>query len=319
MGAKRDPSKTKNKKQAAEPNTASLASFPLPAMVDMVSRVNLDPDAMSSVIAKHNSGEVIGEAEFRHLMFGMVSNILSSVRKWESSLEEVKADISENSERIAALEAKVGNKDECAVPLSISIQNLKHYDQGDTEAVRSVIRRINAEGVNSEEAVIKVTRKGSKSANGNQSERLGTVLVELQSSEVKTKIMKAKKVLATDDLVDMKNLRISHMKTPAQLSQDYFNRQLLKLVPGGERMYISGTGAILPKAGPPPHAHQGVRGPSQVPPSQLPGQYQVRKPPGHHHQFPVQSVPTTVVNTPAADFSQPPPSTSAAALPSINF
>ena len=319
MGAKKDPSKTKNKKQAAEPNTASLSSFPLPAMVDMVSRVNLDPDAMSSVIAKHNSGEVIGEAEFRHLMFGMVSNILSSVRKWESSLEEVKADISENSERIAALEAKVGNKDECAVPLSISIQNLKNYDQGDTEAVKSVIRRINAEGVDSEEAVIKVTRKGSKSANGNQSEQLGTVLVELQSSEVKTKIMKAKKVLATDDLVEMRNLRISHMKTPAQLSQDYFNRQLLKLVPGGERMYISGTGAILPKAGPPPHAHQGVRGPSQVPPSQLPGQYQVRKPPGHHHQFPVQSVPTTVVNTPAADFSQPPPSTSAAALPSINF
>ena len=317
MGAKKDPSKTKNKKQAAEPNTASLASFPLPAMVDMVSRVNLDPDAMSSVIAKHNSGEVIGEAEFRHLMFGMVSNILSSVRKWESSLEEVKADISENSERIAALEAKVGNKDECAVPLSISIQNLKHYDQGDTEAVKSVIRRINAEGVDSEEAVIKVTRKGSKSANGNQSERLGTVLVELQSSEVKTKIMKAKKVLATDDLVEMRNLRISHMKTPAQLSQDYFNRQLLKLVPGGERMYISGTGAILPKAGPPPHAHQGVRGPSQVPPSQLPGQYQVRKPPGHHHQFPVQSVPTTVINTPAADFSQPPPSTSV--LPPINF
>ena len=317
MGAKKDPSKTKNKKQAAEPNTASLASFPLPAMVDMVSRVNLDPDTMSSVIAKHNSGEVIGEAEFRHLMFGMVSNILSSVSKFESSLEEVKADISEISERIAALEAKVGNKDECAVPLSISIQNLKHYDQGDTEAVRSVIRRINAEGVNSEEAVIKVTRKGSKSANGNQSERLGTVLVELQSSEVKTKIMKAKKVLATDDLADMKNLRISHMKTPAQLRQDYFNRQLLKLVPGGERMYISGTGAILPKAGPPPHAHQGVRGPSQVPPSQLPGQYQVRKPPGHHHQFPVQSVPTTVINTPAADFSQPPPSTSV--LPPINF
>ena len=314
MGAKKDPSKAKNKKQAAEPNTASLSSFPLPAMLDMV---NLDPEAMNSAIAKHNSGEVIGEAEFRHLMFGMVSNILSSVRKWESSLEEVKADISEISERIAALEAKVGNKDECAVPLSISIQNLKHYDQGDTEAVKSVIRRINAEGVNSEEAVIKVTRKGSKSANGNQSERLGTVLVELQSSEVKTKIMKAKKVLATDDLVDMKNLRISHMKTPAQLSQDYFNRQLLKLVPGGERMYISGTGAILPKAGPPPHAHQGVRGPSQVPPSQLPGQYQVRKPPGHHHQFPVQSVPTTVINTPAADFSQPPPSTSV--LPPINF
>ena len=317
MGAKRDPSKTKNKKQAAEPNTASLASFPLPAMVDMVSRVNLDPDTMSSVIAKHNSGEVIGEAEFRHLMFGLVSNILSSVRKFESSLEEVKADISENSERIAALEAKVGNKDECAVPLSISIQNLKRYSQGDTEAVKNVIRRINAEGLNSEEAVSKVIRKGYKPADGNQSERLGTVLVELHSSEVKAKVMKAKKMLATDDNVDMRNLRISHMKTPGQLSQDYFNRQLLKLVPGGERMYISGTGAILPKTSPPPHAHQAVRGSSQVPSSQLPGQYQVRKPPGHHQPFPVQSAPTTVINTPAADFSQPPPSTSV--LPPINF
>ena len=304
----------KAKKQAAEPNTASLSSFPLPAMLDMV---NLDPEAMNSAIAKHNSGEVIGEAEFRHLMFGMVSNIVSSVRKFESSLEEVKADISENSERIAALEAKVGNKDECAVPLSISIQNLKRYSQGDTEAVKNVIRRINAEGVNSDEAVTKVIRKGQKPANGNQSERLGTVLVELHSSEVKAKVMKAKKMLATDDNVDMRNLRISHMKTPGQLSQDYFNRQLLKLVPGGERMYISGTGAILPKTSPPPHAHQAVRGSSQVPSSQLPGQYQVRKPPGHHQPFPVQSAPTTVINTPAADFSQPPPSTSV--LPPINF
>ena len=314
MGAKKDPSKTKNKKPAAEPNTASLSSFPLPAMTNMA---KIDFNDMNTMVAKHNDGEVIGEAEFRRLMFAMLQQVLVSVSKLDSSLEEVKADVSENSERIAALEAKVGNKDECAVPISISIQNLKRYDQGDTEVVKSVIRRINAEGVNSEEAVKKVIRKGEKPANGNQSERLGTVLVELQSSEVKAKIMKAKKMLATDDNVDMRNLRISHMKTPGQLSQDYFNRQLLKLVPGGERMYISGTGAILPKTSPPPHAHQAVRGSSQVPSSQLPGQYQVRKPPGHHQPFPVQSAPTTVFNTPAADFSQPPPSTSV--LPPINF
>ena len=314
MGAKKDPSKTKNKKPAAEPNTASLSSFPLPAMTNMA---KIDFNDMNTMVAKHNDGEVIGEAEFRRLMFAMLQQVLVSVSKLDSSLEEVKADVSENSERIAALEAKVGNKDECAVPISISIQNLKRYDQGDTEVVKSVIRRINAEGVNSEEAVKKVIRKGEKPANGNQSERLDTVLVEPQSSEVKAKIMKAKKMLATDDNVDMRNLRISHMKTPGQLSQDYFNRQLLKLVPGGERMYISGTGAILPKTSPPPHAHQAVRGSSQVPSSQLPGQYQVRKPPGHHQPFPVQSAPTTVFNTPAADFSQPPPSTSV--LPPINF
>ena len=130
-------------------------------------------------------------------------------------------------------------------------------------------------------------------------------------------------MLATMD--QLKDVRISNMKSQTQISQDYFNRQLLKMVPGGEQCYISGTGAILSKSRPSgPHAHQGPRPQGQ---GQLPGQYQVRRPPGLHHQFPhhpgghhVQIpprqpnhvaallMPSDPAVDPVVDLSQPPPS-----------
>ena len=79
---------------------------------------------------------------------------------------------------------------------------------------KSVIKEINAEGIDAETDVVKVVRKGYKPANATQSERLGTVLVELRSTEVKTKIMKAKSKLATHER--LKNVRISNMKTQAE-------------------------------------------------------------------------------------------------------
>ena len=304
----------------------SLSSYPLPAMAQLA---RIDATAMDAVVNQFNAGEPIDEDVFRRSMFGMMQNVFATVGSFETKLEVVKADVTENSERIKSLEDKVGNKDECAVPLSITLQNFKRYEVGDLNAVKSVIRKINAEGVNSEEAVVKVIRKGFKPQNGTQSERLGTVLVELQSSEVKAKIMRAKKVLANDE--QLKNVRISNMKTASQVSQDFFNRQMLKLVPGGDKLYISGTGAILPKTGPPLHAHQGVRGLSQGPPSsQLPGQYQVRRPPGLHHQFqhhpgghhvrpPMPNQVANLLLEPVADLSQPPPSASESVLHPIDF
>ena len=65
------------------------------------------------------------------------------------------------------------------------------------EAVKQVIKTINAQGVNSEEDVVKVIRKGEKPATATQSEWPGTVFVELKSAEVRAKIMKAKKCLAS--------------------------------------------------------------------------------------------------------------------------
>ena len=312
---------------ASSAPSASLSSYPLPAMAQLA---RIDIPAMDAVVTQFNAGEPINEGDFRRTMFAMMQNVFATVGSFETKLEAVKADVSENSDRIKSLEDKVGNKDDCAVPLSITLQNFKRYEVGDFNAVKEVIKKINAEGVNSEEAVVKVIRKGFKPKNGTQSERLGTVLVELQSSDVKAKIMRAKKVLGTDE--KLKNVRISNMKSATQVSQDFFNRQVLKLVPGGDQLYISGTGAILPKTGPPPHAHQGARGPSQGPPSsQLPGQYQVRRPPALHHQFqhhpgghhvrpPMPNqVASLLLDPVVADLSQPPPPASESALHPLDF
>ena len=231
----------------------------------------------------------------------------------------MKSDVKDHSERLKALEDKVGDRKDCAVPLSITMQNLPKVEHGDEVAVKSVIKEINAEGIDAETDVVKVVRKGYKPANATQSERLGTVLVELRSTEVKTKIMKAKSKLATHHDERLKNVRISNMKTQNQVNQDFFNRQLLKMVPGGEDFYISGTGAILSKTRPPPpHSHQGWRGQSQGPPTQRPGQYQVRRPPTLHGQFPhhpnAHNVPAPQPNhvanlllDPNVNLSQPPP------------
>ena len=300
--------------QAGAPNLASLSSFPSVALAG----VQVDTDAIDAVCSGFKSGDKIQEDDFKRAMFGMMANVFSTVNSQGANLEAVKCDVKDNSDRLKALEDKVGDKDECAVPLSITLQNFPMYGVGDESAVKSVIKAINAEGVDAEQAVVKVIRKGYKPANVTHSERLGTVLVELQSSEVKAKIMRAKKVLATN--AQLKDVRVSQMKTQTQISQDFFNRQLLKMVPGGEECYISGTGAILPKSRPPgPPAHQGPRPQGQ---GHLPGQYQVRRPPGLHHQFqhhpegrhvqlprqPNYAAALLLSSDPEVDLSQPPPS-----------
>ena len=276
----------------------------------------MDAVAIDSVCADFNSGNKIDEDDFKRAMFGMMANVLKTVNKQETELTEVKLDVKDHSDRLKSLEDKVGDRKDCAVPLSITMQNLPKVEHGDEAAVKSVIKEINAEGINAETDVIKVVRKGYKPANATQSERLGTVLVELKSTEVKAKLMKAKSKLATNER--LKNVRISNMKTQSQVSQDFFNRQLLRMVPGGEDCYISGTGAILSKTRPPPQSHQGWRGQSQGPPTQRPGQYQVRRPPTLHGQFPhhpnAHSVGAPQPNQVATllmdqvDLSQPPPS-----------
>ena len=296
------------------PNLTSLSSFPSAALTG----VELDSAAIDSVCADFKSGDEIKEDDFKRAMFGMMANVFQTVNKQETELIAVKLDVKDHSDRLKSLEDKVGDRKDCAVPLSITMQNLPKVEHGDESAVKSVIREINAEGIDAESDVIKVVRKGYKPANATQSERLGTVLVELKSTEVKAKIMKAKSILATNER--LKNVRISNMKTQTQANQDFFNRQLLRMVPGGQDCYISRTGAILSKTRPPPQSHQGWRGQSQGPPStQRPGQYQVRRPPVLHGQFqhhpgghgvglPQPNQVVGLLMDPAGPFSQPPPS-----------
>ena len=154
--------------------------------------------------------------------------------------------------------------------------------------MKDVIRQINADGVNPAD-IVKVQRKGYKARTGEKSERLGTVLVELSSAEVRTKIMKSKKVL--ENIPQLKDIRISNMKSQNEVSQAYFNRQMLKMVPGGEKFYIAGNGFLRPQSRPlgPPRAYQG---PSEGPGLQfqsLPGQLRGPAPQHAPPQSPINS------------------------------
>ena len=103
-----------------------------------------------------------------------------------------------------------------------------------------------AEGVDPEHDVVKVERRGYKAANNQQPEKLGTVMVELSSTDVKGKVMRSKKILETKQN-ELAKLKIRNMKTKAEMNQDYFNRQVLKMIPGGEKFYIGANGALRPQ------------------------------------------------------------------------
>ena len=98
--------------------------------------------------------------------------------------------------------------------------------------------------------------------------------------------MKAKKILESKP-DPLSRLRIRNMKTLAELNQENFNRQILKMVPGGERFFIGANGALRPQQ---EQSHRG-RAPSFG--QRL--QQQVRVPP------PLLRPPTP------AFFSSPPP------------
>ena len=268
----------------ATPNLASLSSFPMVAL----SHVKVDNATINSVCDDFNADNDIDEGDYKKAVFGMLANLCLSVNNFESKLEEVKKDVANNSDRIKALEDKIGDRKECSVPLSIAIQKIPKPAIGmsDLELVKDVIRRVNAEGVNSEEDVVKVSRKGFKPANGTQSERQGTYFVEMKSTEAKAKVMRAKKSLA--NLPNMKDVRISNMKTQHEMNQDFFNRQLLRMVQGGNQWYISGNGTMRPvtqqpgRQGPAPYAQpQGP--PATFNPTTLPPSYQTGPPPARTH------------------------------------
>ena len=71
-----------------------------------------------------------------------------------------------------------------------------------------------------------------------------------------------RKVHQTSDFV-LRKLRIVKKKSSEQLRQEFTNRQFLKLVPGGENLYIAGDGNVrlkqnpaIPKAGTEQFKHQ---------------------------------------------------------------
>ena len=166
----------------------------------------------------------------------MHTELKNEMKKVSAATTTNTAKIESNTERIKALEAKVGDSLECAVPLSIALYNIPKSDTHDDLALaKDVIRKINAEEVNPDTDVVKAIRKGYKVQANNQTEKLGTICVELKSEEVRSKIMKAKKNLASlpdEGLTKgFSKYRVKNWMSQHEMNQQFTNRTLLKMIP----------------------------------------------------------------------------------------
>ena len=196
-------------------DASSVASFP-PMAVAMASAV--DMSSVQETVQKINTDEEITLKEALKAMMAWNLNTNASIMKISSNVDEVTAISKSNEERIKELEKKVGNKDECAVNLSVAMHNVLKYHQGDEITVKQIVGHINAQGVDPNRDIVKVVRKGDKPANTNQSEKLGTLLVEFASSEIRSKVMRAKKILESSPHSELQKVKINNMKTQGEIN-----------------------------------------------------------------------------------------------------
>lgn len=249
--------------QATQPSNASTPSTLSFPPIAMAASKPVNMESVNKVAAQIESGEEVDPKECMVTMFTMMASILQGSSKLEEKIERVNKKTEDNETRIEALEKKVGEKDECAIPLSIVMTNVKKYpSHPDIVVAKKVIEEIKAEGVNPEIDVVKAVRLGYKPATATQPERLGAIMVELRNEEVRAKIMKSKKALENVE-GEVSKIIIKNMKTQAEVKQDRVNRQMLRMLPGGQQFFISGNGSFRPQTRPsrPP----GPPGPLQGP------------------------------------------------------
>ena len=214
---------------------AAAAAIDLPA---------LDMTKMNRLYQQVNNGEEVSNQELMSSAFSMMMHMATNMNK----VNDIRVDVQKNKDRISALEAKVGSAEEVATQLGLAIQNLPLPTNGTSELnnARSALAEIRATNVDVNHAITKAVRKGFKAETrpGAGDAKLGTVLVEVSNVDVKSKIMKNKKVLENHTNPSIKNLKIKNMKTQEQLNYEFSTRQLLRMVPGGDGWYVAGNGRL---------------------------------------------------------------------------
>ena len=173
-------------------------------------------------------------------MFGMMLQVVSKQTENELTKVEVKS----NTNIIQELEAKVGGPKKlglymCGLPFP---QN----GQSELENVRAAIVEINGPDVDTVRDVIKAERVGSSE------NYFGTVKIEMRDDNSRASVMKTKKHLATHSNPIMRNLVVGNLKTNSQMALENFARDLLKLVPGGNELFVAANGHLRQRGGPPP-------------------------------------------------------------------
>ena len=269
----------------------------LQTTVTMNQVAGMDLSSMENMAQKVNSGEPVDQTELLKGVFEMVYGVAKSL----GTIDQVKTQLSSNTKRIEALETKLGDKDEISLALGLVVLNLTLPPHGisELEYARAVIKEVHATGVDVQVDVVKAVRLGYKAESnpGSNDGRLGKVEIEVSNIDVKARIMKTKRVLENHSNEILRKIKIFNKKTQEQQNQEFTNRQLLKMIPGGNAWYIAGNGQLRQQtrhpnprqnfpnmfpqqsfSAPPPFYRHPSPGPSQPNPNQtLFGQ-----PQGHH-------------------------------------
>ena len=177
---------------------------------------NVDFSQMEQMAEKLNAGEDVDQHELLKNVFCMVFGVAKAM----GSLEQVRSEVKSNTDRIKALENKVGNKDEVALSLGLVILNLPLPPTGisEIEYARAFLKEVKAPGVDPQSDVTKVVCLGFKAETspGANDGRLGKVEIEVSNSDVKAKIMKTKKVLESHSNEILRKIKIFNKKTQEQ-------------------------------------------------------------------------------------------------------
>ena len=154
-----------------------------------------------------------------------------------SHVEQSSSSVSVRTARTVPAQASVPDcTDEVSISLGIVLLKLPKTPPSlsDIEYVRSVIPDIVVE-----EDIVKVARFGSSVSKD------GKVEFEARNLAVKDIILEFKRNTSKSTDEDIINVRILTKKTREQLNQEFTNRQLLRMIPGGENWFVSGTGKLV--------------------------------------------------------------------------
>ena len=168
-------------------------------------------------------------------MYAMLIQVLSRQEKSENLIEEVR----DNSNRIRELEKKVGDSDSIAEKLGLCLRGLPLPEgRSELDNVKDALSQIGAPGVDVSKDVLKAERVGKSDT------YVGIVKVELVSEAVRRQIMLNKKNLKFHINESMRNLVISNLLPESDMKFVNFTRDILKMVPGGNEVYISSNGRL---------------------------------------------------------------------------
>ena len=177
-------------------------------------------------------------------MYAMMLQIVSR----QDEADKMKEEVQKNTERITELEKKIGDSSEIAERLGIVIRNLSLPGEGKSELqhVREALSQIGAPGLDVVRDVIKAIRFGKTNT------YLGVVKVEISNEEARKIIMSNKKNLSYNRNEMIRNLIIQNLKPQSQFYSENLGKDLLKLIPGGNEVYISNNGRLRQRD----HRHQ---------------------------------------------------------------